>query len=257
MAVFADPLDPKCNSYVTLDAANNHLLRRLYTEAWDNAGQTPDGRNYKVDGAFVAGNTAILLKSGVGDFTAGDQITFGGSQVHTVVSWSPLTLTIVSPGLVANVSDNTDVFRFTPNEKESALIWATSVLDTQMDWLGSKRFASPGNGPGPYQNLYWPRSGVLDQAGYNYPQDTVPVGVANCTSELALYVLQRDLAKTPDLLGLGFKKAEIPGPLKVEVDRRMTEKMIPDYLLSKMRDFGTLSPTVGGQGFRVMPITRT
>jgi hypothetical protein len=252
MAAYAQPpTDPKVNSYCELDAANLILQRRLYTDAWDNASQSPGAWDYVVDdpgATLTPGATSIPVRDGVRNWTDGDLITFGstlpgdGSQTYTIVGdFSPPVTTItISPGLVVVPGDGAAVNRFTPNERESALIWATCVLDYQMDWFGSQRYASRGTNvtSTPQQNLRWPRAGVHDFAGYPFIAEQYPEILVQVTAETALYLLQRDLAQTPALLGLGFKKAEIPGPIKVEVDSLQRVPMIPDYLYSKLRELG-------------------
>lgn len=250
MAAYAQlPTDPKVNSYIELDPANLVLQRRLYTDAWDNASESPGATNYIVDdpgAALTPGTTTIPIKDGIRDWTVGSQFTFGdpglGVQVYTVTlaATPPVTAIEISPGLVLVPGDDVPLFRITPNEKEAALIWSTCVLDYQMDWFGSQRFASRGTDvvSSPQQNLRWPRAGVIDLAGYPFLSDTYPAILEQVTAEAAIYLLERNLAQTPALLGLGFKKAEIPGPIKVEVSSLDRVPMLPDYLYSKMRELG-------------------
>lgn len=256
MAAFAQPpTDPKVNTYATLDQANAFMARRLYTEAWDNASESPGGRDYVVDdpgAALGVGDTVIPVKDGQGDWTAGNTLTFTdpgpGVPVYVIVGTflPPVTsITIAAPGLVAPVpADGAPVYRGTPNEREAALIWSACVLDGNWDWFGAQRFASRGSisTSTPQQNLRWPRSGVQDLGGYTFPSEQYPEPLINLTAEQALYLLQRDNSAMPDVLGLGFKKAEIPGPLKVEVDRTAVLGMTPDYLWNKYRELGIATP---------------
>lgn len=269
MAAYADPpTDPKVNAYIDLDAANLVMQRRLYTTAWDNASQSPGAWNYVVDdpgSALIVGDTVIPLRDGVRNWTDGDQLTFGdpgvGSQVYTVVGdvSPPVASITITPGLVTVPGDGAAVNRTTPNEREAALIWATCVLDYQMDWYGSQRYASRGTQvtSSPQQNLRWPRSGVNDFAGYPFVDTSFPEPLQVATAETALYLLQRDLASTPELLGLGFKKATIPGPISVEVDSLQRVPMVPDYIYSKLRELGEPNASGLGGSMRFGRLVRT
>ena len=255
MAAFAlPPTDSKVNTYVTLDQANDILARRLYTDAWDNASESPGGREYVVDdpgATLIVGSTVIPIKDGKGDWTDGNTLTFAnpdvGVPVYTTVGaeTEPVTsITIAAPGLVSPVPvDGAPVYRGTPNEKEAALIWSACVLDGNWDWFGSQRFASRSTvATGlPQQNLRWPRSGVEDLDHYTYKSEEYPDVLLSLTAEQALYLLERNLASMPDVMGLGFKKAEIPGPLKVEVDNTMLLGLTPNYLWNKYRMLGIAS----------------
>lgn len=265
MAAFAQPpTDPKVNTYATLDQANAFLARRLYTEAWDNASESPGARDYVVDGAHSPGDTVITIKDGQGDWTVGSRLTFvdpgPGVPVYTVTlaATEPVaSITIATPGLVAPIpGDGSPVYRQTPNEKESALIWSACILDGSWDWFGSQRYASRGTvaTSSPQQNLRWPRSGVQDRGGYTFIAEQYPEPLINLCAEQALYLLQRDNSAMPDVLGLGFSKAEIPGPLKVEVDRTAVLGMTPDYLWNKYRELGiaTAGANPGTMSFQRM-----
>lgn len=269
MAAFAQlPTDVKVNSYIEMDPANLVLQRRLYTTAWDNASESPGAWQYVVDdpgAALTPGTTTIPVKDGIRDWTVGSQFTFGdpgpGVQVYTITlaATPPVTSIEISPGLVVVPDDEVPLFRLTPNEKESALIWGTCVLDYQMDWFGTQRFASRGTDvvSSPQQNLRWPRAGANDLAGYPFQQDVYPAILEQVTAETALYLLERNLANTPELLGLGFKKAEIPGPIKVEVSSLERVPMIPDYLYSKMRELGSPNSSGLTGSMRFAHIVRT
>ena len=259
MAVFPDPDDPRANSYVSLDRANEILEQRLYTSAWDDASESPGGRGYKVNdpgGTLVAGDTTIPVTGGVGGFLATNRIGFGVNttpvyQIETDAPAPVVSVDIPAPGLVAPIPVNgEELFRYTPNERESALIWATSVLDCYIEWNGTKTNSCAS------QTLAWPRSGVLDYDDCIVDQHTIPAALETLTAETALYLLTRNLSKDPSLMGLGFSKAEIPGPIKVEVDRRMVLPMISNYLEMKTGYLGTLRSGASGQGMQSIPLNR-
>ena len=259
MALFTDPSDPRANSYVSLDDANQILEQRLYTDAWDDASQSPGGRGYLVDdpGATLApGSTVIPLKDGEGGFTAANRVSFQASQsteykIDVDAPAPVVSVTLSAPGLVAPIPlDGEQFIRWTPNEKESALIWATSVLDCYMDWNGTK------TGNCNAQVLRWPRTGVIDYDGCQLDANTIPQALKDLTAETALYLLTRNLSTDPALLGLGFSKAEIPGPIKVEVDSRQVIPIISNYLRVKGGYLGSLVPDAAGQNMRSLPLAR-
>lgn len=259
MAVFADPSDPKANCYVSLDRANEILEQRLNTGPWDDASESPGGRGYTVNdpGATLApGAVSIPVEGGLGGFLATNRIGFSGSTgneytVDADVSAPVATVTIPAPGLVAPIPlDGEELFRFTPNEKEKALLWATSILDCYMDWAGSPTQLCGS------QALDWPRSGVVDDDGCSVDENTIPADLEVLTAETAMYLLTRDLSKDPALLGLGFSSAEIPGPIKVEVDSSQVLSILSNYLQVKAGYLGTIVPGASGQAMRSLGLSR-
>jgi hypothetical protein len=67
--------------------------------------------------------------------------------------------------------------------KEAALVRATFALDSWLRgrWLGKKKTQA--------QALAWPRTGVLDEDGYELPDTSVPAPVRYATAEVALIEL--------------------------------------------------------------------
>lgn len=260
------PFDAAVSTYASVAEADALLAARPYTDAWDNTSASPSAAGYLVNdpGATLnIGDTAIPVDVGVGDWTAGTTLTFAGDatiyRVAADVASPATTITLVAPGLVAVPADNAAIARVTPNPREAAVMWATSNLDGQWEWIGTQRYSTRGTdtgNSGQKQNLRWPRSGAVDLDGNTFADDEYPRQLVELTAEYTLYLLQRDLASTPDVLGLGFKKAEIPGPLKVEVDDTMKVSMMPDYLWTKYRVLGTPAPGARPGGMRFAPLER-
>lgn len=237
------------NSYATVQTANGVLRNRLYTDAWDSAGTTPDAEDYAVNNGagYSIGDTSIVVDSGTG--TLSGTIKFAGHDTEYTLSaalTAPGTMTI-SPGLTAAVVDDEAVERLTPSAKEKALIWATRLLDNLLEWYGTRKEDD--------QALRWPRYGVLDRDGDEYDYDTVPADIEKATAELALELLGRNLFATPELLGQGFSEAQV-GSLKVKVDKTQTEQAVPDNILAMVSHLGVptqASSTVS----RTVPLRRS
>lgn len=256
MPVYTEVTHLLQNSYVSYAEALAFIGSRLYTTSWDDAQALPDGYDYRVDdpgSALVIGATTIPVKDGTGSLADGS-ISFvlpeSGTvyEKYTVTAHGASSITI-SPGLVTVPDDSVPIYRLTINDREKAILWATQILDAQIDWFGSPRYAmrdSAAPQTGPFQNLRWPRMGVIRSDGYAYPYDRIPEDLKRVTAELAIYLLQRDLSSIPDLLGLGIEEASLPGPLRVKVSKKMKEFIIPDYILAMLRDLGRVQGVVGG-----------
>lgn len=242
------PFAAAVTTYASAAEVDAILAARLYRDAWTNASVSPSADGYRVNGTPSPGDTAIPVDTGSGDWAVGTGFTIAGdpkTYIVTVAVTDPVTtITIAAPGLALAPADDAVITRVTPNEREAAVMWATSNLDGQWDWVGSQRYPTRGTDASApqHQNLRWPRSGAVDLDGNYFDDATYPTQLVELTAEYTLYLLERNLASVPDVMGLGFKKAEIPGPLKVEVDEKMTVSMVPDYLWTKYRVLGEPAP---------------
>jgi hypothetical protein len=90
--------------------------------------------------------------------------------------------------------------------KESALQWATRVLDRE-SWVGCRTNES--------QGLRWPRTEVYDQDDYWVPQDQIPKFLKDATAELAFLLLTSD--RTADAGTEGLKDIKV-GPIEIAID---------------------------------------
>lgn len=70
-------------------------------------------------------------------------------------------------------------------DQERALVTASRLLDSLMDWKGTQVY--------PDQPLAWPRRSVRDPSGRVWPYNAVPTAVRNATAALAL-----QLASNPE-----------------------------------------------------------
>jgi hypothetical protein len=97
--------------------------------------------------------------------------------------------------------------------REDALMWATRLLDSWIDWDGTKADISTTSGV-PDQRLEWPRSGVVGPNGEDIDDTIIPQWLKEATAELARQLLIKDLTKEP-LRGINMIKA---GDITIEFD---------------------------------------
>jgi hypothetical protein len=91
------------------------------------------------------------------------------------------------------------------DEKNRAVVMATNRLE-QEEYHGTPTSST--------QRLLWPRSGLSDDDGRSYDQDTIPRPVEEATYELALALLNGE-TELKDTGLEGFNRAKV-GSLEVE-----------------------------------------
>lgn len=237
------------NTYVSLAEANVIMeTTRLYTDDWFTAPGS-DAEGYSVLAEVAAGEDQIVLDGGTGAFEPGCRLTIGlNPQVYEAVNivsgdGGELQLT---PDLVDTAAAGAAIVRLTPNKRERALIWATSLLDSSFEWRGTYRFTS--------QALRWPRSGVYDFDGREFNYDTIPELLKRATAELALALIKKDRTSLPGILSKGIKRAKLEG-LEIEVDRRFVEQAVDPAVVDMLTVLGNLAPWAG-VGFKVAKLVR-
>lgn len=127
------------------------------------------------------------------------------TNIHTYVAWSSLT--------TAN--------------REACLIWATSLLDKQMDWVGEKAEDT--------QALRWPRSDVVDPDGYAVDEDTIPKFLIEATAEYARWLSLKD--RTAENPTLGFSRLEAGG-LAAYIAPRDRAQVMPSFVYDIVKAYG-------------------
>lgn len=120
--------------------------------------------------------------------------------------------------------------------RETALAWATRLLDRSLDWNGALSSLT--------QALRWPRTGATTIDGQLYAADVIPPELKEATAELAIYLLRKD--RTTDPLTAGIKSFKV-GTLDFEFDKTTIAPVIPDAVYQLIRHLGTLSSV--GQNF--------
>lgn len=116
-------------------------------------------------------------------------------------------------------------------EKEAALVWATRLLDEQVQWYGYKtNFEQP---------LMWPRQGVLEKDGFNYyDNNEIPTWLKSATAELARYLLAEDRTGEYEGKGIKFMGA---GPLQVSFDKGDVKSILPRSVISIVGSYGFIN----------------
>lgn len=114
----------------------------------------------------------------------------------------------------------------TTSNKEAALIWATRLLDEQVDWQGSASNLT--------QALRWPRYGVYNYDVVFFDHTTIPTWLKNATAELARWLLSED--RTAErIIGLRSVKADV---VAVDFDKYDLKPILPPPVRSLIERYG-------------------
>ncbi len=162
---------------------------------------------------------------------------------------SYLTLVEADAYLEDSRLSTTDWDGTSDEDKDTALAWATAMLDNVMDWNGSLRTTT--------QALRWPRSGVSDRDGTWYDYDAIPDILKDATAELAFRLAQGDRTNEPGILGQGMSELTVD-VIKIKVDNDETKALVPDYILVMLAPLGSLVDGAGkGGSMREVKLQRT
>lgn len=244
MALVSDPLSSEANSYASLIEAEIYAGSRLSTAAWDALSNQPSGSGWTLSGAFIGGETTIPIVGGVGTFEVGNTVTINGVY-YSITNVAIPTSPVIAPPLASALPSGTPFVRVTLNEKEKALAWATSTLDVQVAWDGSKVSAT--------QPLAWPRTGASDCEENTFDDDIFPKEVKNATIEFAMSLAGRDTSATPGLLGLGIRSAKV-AEIEVEADDTMLIDVVPKYVQDMIACFGEAKSVTGSSMVRLVRV---
>ena len=113
---------------------------------------------------------------------------------------------------------------------EAAIIFATSLLDTQIDWIGTKGDSS--------QALRWPRDDAVDPDGYDVTSTGIPIPVQRATAFYAYFLSQSDRVAEVDTFGFKRLKA---GSLEMEIDKYDRREPMPTIVWDLIKGYGTRS----------------
>ena len=112
-------------------------------------------------------------------------------------------------------------------QRESVLIWATRLLDEQVDWHGYVESLT--------QSLRWPRAGVLDRDGRRYlDSTTIPVFLKQATAELARHLLIGDRTQERSF-GIASVQADT---VSVVFDKHDVKPVLPPSVKSIVACYG-------------------
>ena len=117
-------------------------------------------------------------------------------------------------------------------DKNIALVWATNLLDRQVDWDGSKYDDDSA--------LRWPRSGIMNQDGIYLDDDVIPTFLKEATTFYAFYLLSEDRLAENDLMGFSYIRA---GSVAMNIDKRDRKAVIPPEVWDIIKVYG--SKTMG------------
>ena len=126
-------------------------------------------------------------------------------NIHTYSTWAALATT----------------------DAEACLIFATSLLDKQMDWVGTKGSSS--------QALRWPRDDVSDADGYAVDSESIPKFLREATAEYARWLSVKD--RTAEDPTRGFSRLEAGG-LAAYIDKHDRVEVMPELVYSMIKEFG-------------------
>lgn len=113
-------------------------------------------------------------------------------------------------------------------QREAALIWATRLLDAQVEWVGQKISSVPA--------LRWPRAGVTDQDGWALASETIPTFLVQATAELARRLLLEDRTGERSI-GMTSVTA---GSVTVEFDKHDVPPVLPPAVRAMVEPFGVV-----------------
>lgn len=120
--------------------------------------------------------------------------------------------------------------------KKQAMIFATRLLDEQVEWNGTPR-KSTDRSIDDYQALRWPRSSVNDIDGYAVDFKTIPEWLKNSTSELARILSGSD--RTAEPATAGFSKLQV-GSVSVDVDKNDQLPTMPKSVVQMVTAYGRI-----------------
>jgi len=113
--------------------------------------------------------------------------------------------------------------------REASLIYATTLLDAQIDWIGEKANDDD------TQALRWPRSDAYDADDYAIDDDIIPIPVQKATSFYAYFLSQTD--RTEDNATFGFKQLEA-GSLNMVIDKYDRKPVMPNIVWDLIKAYG-------------------
>lgn len=132
--------------------------------------------------------------------------------------------------------------------REASLIWATSLIDTQVRWLGQPTYAG--------QALAWPMTGYSDASGHPVDETTIPANIQRATAYYALALL-RDTTEAPGATTASVRRKKI-GALEIEYQQQSTTTLpraahlaIPSEVRALLAPYGYL------RGGVTIPLLRT
>lgn len=131
-------------------------------------------------------------------------------------------------------------------DKTAALIWATRILDTRIEWNGLRTTQT--------QALDWPRSYVRDPNSLRataeifpdsimyVPSTVIPQDLQDACCEMAMSLIVAD--RSLDASSRGLKSAKV-GSMAVEFDGSMAPPVLPRPVRDLLRPYGRFASSGG------------
>jgi hypothetical protein len=128
----------------------------------------------------------------------------------------------------------------TDNQKEAALIWATRILDVNIQWNGIRQTE--------LQALAWPRMNVYDADGWVIRINVIPKELKWAQAELAQLLLADD--RMVEVSAKGMKELWIDRFTRFVFDKEDMQHVIPEFIVTLVAPFGTYigNEALGGNG---------
>jgi len=114
------------------------------------------------------------------------------------------------------------------DDKEKALIWASRLLDEQVNWSGGRYSQN--------QGLRWPRIGVYDADGWVIDSDEIPQAVKDAACEYGRLLIASNLTATEDTVGFRKLKVDV---IEIEMDKYDRKPTMPLSVWNIVKHLGT------------------
>jgi hypothetical protein len=116
----------------------------------------------------------------------------------------------------------------TDDQKEALLIRSSKYIDTYVRWNGERVDEDSG--------LRWPRSGVMDQDGFEFADDTIPLILQDAVCEFASYLMTTDWTAPQGTYAMKEIKVDV---IEIQYDTKIsTRPSMPDFVIQMLSDLG-------------------
>ena len=121
-----------------------------------------------------------------------------------------------------------------PDDKDIALMWATSLLDEMINWKGLQVDG--------YGALRWPRYGVWDQDGNEISSMIIPQFLKNATAEFGMHLLAADrtLETNRDLTGFRSIQVDVIKLEMSDFNTNASKPVMPKSVWSIVKFYGSI-----------------
>jgi len=139
--------------------------------------------------------------------------TAGGASANTYV-----TLAVANQYHLDRPAVGTTWSAALPEAKNAAILWATKLLDSRINWTGVVVTST--------QALLWPRYGMYYRNGYSVLSTVIPVELQEACAEFARQLLADDRAGDSSVETLGLTEFAT-GSLKLKFKGSGDTRLIP------------------------------